>query len=46
MFDLVNGKWPSAKGKLYQLIMEFGENPNVDIQYYEGTGDVNGKLSH
>ena len=45
MFDLVNGKWPSAKGKFYQLIMEFGETPNVDIQYYEGVGDTNGKFT-
>ena len=44
MFDLVNGKWFAAKGKLYQLIIEFGETSNADIQYYEGTGDVNGKF--
>ena len=45
MFDLVNGKWPTAKGELYQLIIEFGETPNVDIQYYEGVGDTNGKFT-
>jgi len=44
MFDLVNGKWPSAKGELYQLIIEFGETPNVDIQYYEGLEGVDGKF--
>ena len=44
MFDLVNGKWPSAKGELYQLIIEFGEIPNVDIQYYEGVEGIDGKF--
>ena len=45
MFDLVNGKWPTAKGELYQLIIEFGGTPNADIQYYEGVGDANGKFT-
>ena len=45
MFDLVNGKWLDAKGELYQLITEFGETPNADIQYYEGVGDANGKFT-
>ena len=31
MFDLVNGKWPTVKGELYQLIIEFGGTPNADI---------------
>ena len=44
MFDLVNGKWPAAKGELYQLIIEFGATPNVDIQYHEGVESVDGKF--
>ena len=44
MFDLVNGKWPTAKGELYQLIIEFGAAPNVDIQYHEGVESVDGKF--
>jgi len=45
MFDLVNGKWPAAKGELYQLIIEFGGTPNADIQYHEGVGDANGRFT-
>ena len=40
----VTGKQGVTKGKLHQIIMEFGDTPNADIQYHEGYTDEVGNF--
>ena len=44
MFDCSSKNPLVSKGKLHQLIIEFGNVPNADIQYYEGYLDTEGNF--
>ena len=45
MFDCTNANSPMVtKGEIHQLIIEFGETPNADIQYKEGYLDADGNF--
>jgi len=44
MFDHKSKNPMITKGQVHQLIMEFGETPNADIQYKEGYLDADGNF--